>query len=111
MAHVADIFKAASEPIRVRLLNLLRQQPLCVTDLQDVLGLPQSTISRHLAMLRHVELVTAERNGPRAFYRLAEASSPQLEAFHDLIKQACDCEEVLQKDLARFERRTKGKKK
>ena len=51
--QLAYFFKALSDPTRLRILNLLLHYPsLRVTDIVQVLGLPQSTVSRHLAILK-----------------------------------------------------------
>lgn len=103
---LAEVLKAAGEPTRLRLLNLLRQGDICVCDLQAVLEIPQPTISRHLAILRRAELVLDERDGARVFYRLAPATTAQLKAFRKFLAQACPCEESLQQDLETLHRAT-----
>lgn len=60
LARVTEVFKALSEPIRVQLL-LLRDGECPVGSLVEALGLPQSTVSRHLALLRAAELVRTRR--------------------------------------------------
>jgi len=99
-----ELLKAAGEPTRLRILNLLRRGSICVCDLQAVLEIPQPTISRHLAALRYAGLVQDVRNGTRMVYSLTPASTPQLEALHQLLDKACPAEEVLQSDLQNFER-------
>ena len=95
-----ELLKAAGEPTRLRILNLLRKGSICcVCDLQAVLEIPQPTISRHLAALRHAGLVQDVRSGTRVIYSLTPASTPQLEALYQFLTKACPCEEVLQKDL------------
>ncbi|HDR46986.1 MAG TPA: ArsR family transcriptional regulator [Geoalkalibacter subterraneus] len=76
MKHEAKIFKALSDPTRLRIVALLLEGELCVCDLMAVLGLPQSTVSRHLANLRHAGLVEDERRGVWMFYRLASSPCP-----------------------------------
>ncbi len=58
-----DSFRALSDATRQRLLQLLLREELSVSELVDVLGKPQSTVSRHLTMLRRVGLVRDRRNG------------------------------------------------
>ncbi len=71
-ARAAELAAGLADPTRVRLLNLLAAGELCVCDLVGVLGLPQPTVSRHLAYLRRIGWVEATR-GPRlAHYRLSE---------------------------------------
>jgi ArsR family transcriptional regulator len=98
-SRVTDILKAAGEPTRLRILNLLRQGSICVCDLQAVLGLPQPTVSRHLAALRHAGLVLDFRDGPRVLYSLAPATTTQTKLFYEFLNGVCACEAVLRKDL------------
>ena len=70
--HVSELFKALSDPTRVRLVHLLSQGQSTVNDLVKALTLPQSTVSRHLATLRHAHLVVADRQGTSMRYRLAD---------------------------------------
>lgn len=71
MEHLAMQFKALSEPVRLRILNLLMSGELCVCDLMDILGLPQSTVSRHLAYLRNAGWVRGKRVGVWMHYLIA----------------------------------------
>jgi ArsR family transcriptional regulator len=73
LKELTNLFKALSDATRLRVVNLLRTQSLCVGDLQVVLGLSQPTVSRQLAILRAAELVRAERQGTRICYSLARA--------------------------------------
>ena len=104
MVGLAEVLKAAGEPTRLRLLNLLRQGDICVCDLQAVLGLPQHTVSRHLAALRHAGLVADRRDAQRVVYSLAPAATPQIRIVQVLVERGCGCDEVLQADLKRLKR-------
>jgi ArsR family transcriptional regulator, arsenate/arsenite/antimonite-responsive transcriptional repressor len=75
MERLARTFKALADPTRLRILNLLLAGPGCVCELQAVLDLPQSLISRHLAYLRNAGLVDDERQGMRVLYRLRTEGS------------------------------------
>lgn len=63
MRDLANQFRALSDPNRLRILNILSHQCMCVCDLQTVLGLSQALVSRHLAYLRHAGLVQDRRGG------------------------------------------------
>lgn len=76
MKTTAQLFKALSEETRLRILALLLGGELCVCELMGVLGLPQSTISRHLAYLRNSGWVKGRRLGVWMYYRLAEMPTP-----------------------------------
>lgn len=62
-----------AEPIRIRLLRLLERHELGVTDLCDVLQLPQSTVSRHLKVLAERGWVGSRRHGTANLYRFEPA--------------------------------------
>ena len=65
------VFKLLSDPTRVRILALLEREELAVQELMDVLGMAQSRVSRHLAILREAGLLRDRRDGTFVFYRLA----------------------------------------
>ncbi len=75
MKKTARLFKALSDETRLRILALLKDGELCVCDLMAILGLPQSTVSRHLAYLRNAGLVDDRRQGVWMFYSLARENT------------------------------------
>jgi len=64
------VFKTLSDPTRIRILRLLEQEELIVGELMDILGMAQSRVSRHLAILREAGLLTDRREGTFVAYRL-----------------------------------------
>jgi len=75
MKHCAQIFKALADPVRLRIVLLLQAEgELCVCDLMAVLGLPQSTVSRHLAYLKRSCWVDTRRQGVWMYYQLSRES-------------------------------------
>jgi ubiquinone/menaquinone biosynthesis C-methylase UbiE len=73
-----DIFKALSDEVRLRIVRAVGTAELSVAELVSVLGLPQSTVSRHLKPLRDRELVESRRDGTSVYYR----TGPALEQVH-----------------------------
>lgn len=67
----ADLLKALSHPKRLEIVNLLRGQELAVSEVQQMLDLPQANLSQHLEVLRRVGVVVARREGKHIYYRLA----------------------------------------
>jgi len=63
-------FSALADPTRLRLLNLMRGQEVCVCYFVEILAQPQPKISRHLAYLRKVGVVAARREGKWMHYRI-----------------------------------------
>lgn len=68
----AHICRALGDPKRIQILYALAERPLHVTALADELSLPQSTVSRHLTVLRQRSLVKTERQGTAVVYHLAD---------------------------------------
>lgn len=68
----ANLCSGLADPNRIALLYELSAGPLNVTDLGDALEMPQSSVSRHLRVLRDRQLVTARRKGTMVYYELEE---------------------------------------
>jgi len=64
------LFRALSDPTRLRLLNLIADREICVCYFVEILGISQPKISRHLAYLRRAGIVAARREGRWMHYRL-----------------------------------------
>ena len=88
MRNVTGLLDALTDPTRLRLLRLLRQQELCVCELVDALHIPQYKISRHLRRLRAVGLVEARREGRWMHYRLSQRGG-QARLMQDLLHVLC----------------------
>jgi ArsR family transcriptional regulator len=63
-------FQALGDKTRLRLLNLMGDQEICVCYFVEILGGPQPKISRHLAYLRSAGIVAARREGKWMHYRI-----------------------------------------
>lgn len=63
------IFKSLCDENRLRLLNLLMHYELCVCEIEVVLGLSQSNVSRHLGVLRKEKIITGSKDGQWVHYK------------------------------------------
>lgn len=68
----AEFFKALAHPLRIRILELLRGGPLSVTQIQEATGVPASSVSQQLAVLRTRAIVLTERRGTTIIYEVAD---------------------------------------
>jgi ArsR family transcriptional regulator len=64
------MLKALSDENRLRIFNLLRKEELCVGDLETVLNMTQSNVSRHLNKLKNSEIITQQKKAQWVFYRV-----------------------------------------
>ena len=69
-AALADTFKLLGDVTRVRILDALSQDELCVCDLATLLRVSESAVSHQLRLLRGMRLVRARRSGRMVFYTL-----------------------------------------
>ena len=74
-------FHALSEPLRIQIINLLKDGELCVNDICQALNVPQSKISFHLKTLKDSGLLSISKQGRRVYYRLNETQFSLLEDF------------------------------
>lgn len=71
-----QVFKALSDPTRLRLLNLMIGEEVCVCHLAEILNIVQPKASRHLAYLKKVGLVVGRRDGQWMYYSWAVDPNP-----------------------------------
>jgi ArsR family transcriptional regulator len=88
LEQIDRMFKAFSEPTRLRILHLIKDRRTCVGDLETILQMPQAHVSRHLLYLRNAGLVTCRKQSRWCFYALAEPEH----SFHaKLLELLNDC--------------------
>jgi ArsR family transcriptional regulator len=77
--ELENVFKALADKTRLRILALLGNNEVCVCHIHDSLGLPQPTVSRHLAYLRKSGLVATRRDGVWMHYQVSRSLSPVIQ--------------------------------
>ena len=80
---IARRFRALAEPLRVRMLDLLREEELSVSTLAERLGAGQQNVSKHLAVLADAGIVARRKEGNHVYYRIAD------EGVFALCEQVC----------------------
>jgi ArsR family transcriptional regulator len=70
VSTLAETFRTLGDPTRVRILDALSRDELCVCDLATLLGLSESAVSHQLRLLRNLRLVRSRRDGRMIFYAL-----------------------------------------
>jgi DNA-binding transcriptional ArsR family regulator len=69
-----ELLKALAHPVRLKILEILREGEQCVCHIEAVLGHRQAYISQHLMLLRQVGLVTDRKDGLRVYYSVRDSS-------------------------------------
>lgn len=78
---IVSILKALSEPLRLEVIELLREQEMCVCDLCDRMDVAQSKLSFHLKTLRKAGLIRSRQEGRWIYYRLNLSKLVELEEY------------------------------
>ena len=98
MLDAWDTLKLLSDPTRVRIMHLLRQEELSVAELQDILEMGQSRISSHLALLRSGGLAVDRKDGKRTYYSLAEDLPPPMRTLVEATIKAVETNDEIKRD-------------
>lgn len=105
MSKASALFKALSDPTRLRILHLLSRGELCVCDLMAVLDITQSKTSRHLIYLKHAGLVKDRKEGQWSYYSLIRSGDILHRKVVELLTGIVDTEPSFKKDYSRLIRR------
>jgi ArsR family transcriptional regulator, arsenate/arsenite/antimonite-responsive transcriptional repressor len=105
LVSLEQTFKALADVTRLRIIGLLRAGEICVCDIHGSLGLPQPTVSRHLAYLRKTGLVEGRKDGLWVHYRLAQLPDPVMQALLAAVTHAIGHLDAGERDQKRLSKR------
>jgi DNA-binding transcriptional ArsR family regulator len=91
----ANILKALAHPSRIFIVDRLSKQPLCVSELTELIGADTSTVSKHLSVLKNAGIISDRRQGTTVYYSL---EAPCLLRFIGCVEQVI--EQNVQRQLA-----------
>jgi DNA-binding transcriptional ArsR family regulator len=104
MKKAVKIFKALSEPTRLRIMLLLMKRDLCVCELIFILKMAQSRVSQQLRILRDADLVEDTRDGHWIIYRATAAAREALEAlFQTVLKEEIERSSEILRDAGQMD--------
>ena len=70
LLKLAELFKILGDPTRLKIVELLLENEMCVNHIAETMGMGQSAISHQLRVLRQARLVTYRKDGKTAYYTL-----------------------------------------
>jgi ArsR family transcriptional regulator len=100
--QVEFLFKALADRTRLRLLNLMNTDEICVCFFVEVLRTNQPKISRHLAYLRRAGVVEARRDGKWMHYRIVEPPDPHAARIFSEVRRWLKDDAEMQRDRQRL---------
>jgi len=96
------LFRALADRTRLRLMNLMGNDEVCVCYFVEVLKTPQPKISRHLAYLRRAGIVGARREGKWMHYRIIEPKDPRGAKLLRQIRESISNDDVMNRDRSKL---------
>src|SRR5437868_11236933 len=99
-----QLFRALADPTRLRIINLIAEEEVCVCYFTQAIAAPQPKISRHLAYLRRTGIVGARREGKWMHYRLTIPQDSHAASILESTLEALHQDKGMQRDCARMER-------
>lgn len=90
----AKIFKALSDPNRLKIIDMLSCGELCACNILEEFNITQPTLSHHMKILKELELVTIRREGKWMYYNLNEEKINEFKDFINILtitKSDCIC--------------------
>jgi len=93
-ANACELLKAMANEWRLMILCQLAEEEKTVSELQELLGLSQSALSQHLAILRREKIVRARKHAQSVSYSLTgDEATKVMETLHDVFCGAADSQE------------------
>ena len=99
-----EIFKALGDENRIRILNLLIRQELCVCEIETVLDMTQSNASRHLNRLKTSGIITSEKKSQWVYYRVDNKFIEENNLLYEFIKNKMAENIQLLRDIERLKK-------
>jgi ArsR family transcriptional regulator len=75
----AQLLQALAHPVRLQILELVQDGELCTCEIEPHIALDQSTVSRHLQILKRAGILAARKDGTKSLYRLRDPRIPRLQ--------------------------------
>ncbi len=100
-----NIFKALSDPNRIRIVKMLAERELCMCEIREILDLSNSTVSKHLTILRDAGLLLDTKDGKWVNFRLNDKSENIfIRSLMRLINKSFDDDKSIQEDSVKLHR-------
>ncbi len=101
---MVEIFKALGDENRLRIVNVLFNKQLCVCEMEALLDMTQSNVSRHLNKLKNADIITSEKQSQWVYYRIKEQFIKDSKLLYDYICDKARDNTLLNNDMQRLEK-------
>jgi ArsR family transcriptional regulator len=99
------VFRAVGDPNRLRILKMLGRRELCLCEVREMVQLSNSTVSRHLSVLREAGLILDSRRGKWVYFRLNRQSiEPVVQSILALVGNTFNNDDQIRADAKKLRR-------
>lgn len=98
MDQLIQIFKALSDKNRLRIVKMLEQKSMCVCEITEILQLANSTVSKHLSILKNADLIVSQKEGRWINYKINPEGNKYVNALEDIMKDWINDDPVIGED-------------
>ncbi|MBS4538987.1 winged helix-turn-helix transcriptional regulator [Clostridium sp. D2Q-11] len=99
-----DIFKALGDENRLRILNLLIKADLCVCEIEVILDMSQSNVSRHLSKLKKTGIISSSKDAQWVHYKVSNEFVNNDKLLCRYLKEKFTSEDVFTNDVRRYQK-------
>ncbi|NFE82325.1 winged helix-turn-helix transcriptional regulator [Clostridium sporogenes] len=96
---IVQMLKALGDETRIRTLNLLKDEELCVCEIEHILGITQSNASRHLTKLSVLKIVDYEKKAQWVYYKLSKKTLEQFPFIKELLENELNKIDICKNDI------------
>ncbi|WP_296865679.1 metalloregulator ArsR/SmtB family transcription factor [Thermosyntropha sp.] len=104
-----QVLRTLGDKSRIRIFNLLREGNLSVGEIENILGLTQSNVSKHLSKLKAAGLITQEKKAQWVYYRINNPILNKYPLLNELIEKELDKIEACRQDIEKLREYQKQK--
>ena len=97
-----EIFRALGDNNRLRIINLLMKAELCVCEIEVLLEMTQSNVSRHLSKLKSADIISSSKDAQWAHYKISDKFKYENELLLRYLKKKFETSDLFLKDLERY---------
>lgn len=102
--NLAEVFKALGDENRLRILNMLLREQLCVCEIETILGITQSNASRHLNKLKSNGIISCSKNAQWVYYQVDDQFKGSNQLLYRFLEQRLSENVQCVQDVERLEK-------
>lgn len=100
--ELVQVMRSLGDETRIRILNILRDGHLCVGEIENILGVNQSNVSRHLSRLQTVNLIISEKRAQWVYYQINHSTLRKYPMLTELLEKELDKIDLCVKDIEKL---------